>query len=256
MSGPLIACDGAALRLGTVEVLDGVSIAWNRGGVTSLLGRNGAGKTTLLRALAGLLAPVRGSITLAGRAVASMPPGERAARLAFAAQRPVVSADFLVEEVVALGRYALPPDPARIDAAIDALGLGAFRGRRFGALSIGEQHRVALARAFAQLGPEGVLLADEPFAALDLGEAERVRALLTDHGRGGGTVIASVHDPARAVALADRLVLLEAGGIRLDRMVASLAATDLDAIGSALGARLVPVEAAGVRTLAVAPPLP
>ena len=251
-----LACSEASLRLGSTEVLSRVSLAFGPGEVTALLGRNGAGKTTLLRALAGLVAPRSGSISLDGRAVASMPPRARAARLAFAAQRPAVAADFLVEEVVALGRYALPDDPDRMAKAIADLGLEAFRGRRFGALSIGEQHRVSLARAFAQVAPDGILLADEPFAALDLGEAERVRALLADHARGGGTVVASVHDPARAVALADRLVLLDGGTPRLDRRVAELAPADLDAIGAALGARLVPLEGDGFRTLAVAPPLP
>jgi iron complex transport system ATP-binding protein len=251
-----LACTGASLRLGSTEVLARISLELRAGEVTALLGRNGAGKTTLLRALAGLIAPQAGSITLDGRAVASISPHGRAARIAFAAQRPAVAADFLVEEVVALGRFALPADPARIAAALAGFGLGDFRGRRFGALSIGEQHRVALARAFAQLSPDGILLADEPFAALDLGEAERVRALLLAHARGGGTVVASVHDPARAIALADRLVLLDGRTSRLDRRVAELASADLEAIGAALGARLVPVEGEGIRSLAVAPPLP
>lgn len=256
MSGAVLDCSAASVRLGGHEVLDRVTVAWPAGGVTALLGRNGAGKTTLLRALAGLVVPSRGDVSLDGRPVATRPPRERAARIAFAAQRPVVAADFLVEEVIALGRFSLPPEPARIDAAIAGLGLEAFRRRRFGALSIGEQHRVALARAFAQLAPDGILLADEPFAALDLGEAERVRTLLVAHARGGGTVIASVHDPARAVALADRLVLLEGGGIRLDRTTADLSPDDLDVLGRALGARLVRGEIAGTTTLAIAPPLP
>ncbi len=251
-----LACDRATLRLGATEVLTSVTLGFRSGEVTALLGRNGAGKTTLLRGLAGLLAPAEGTIALEGRAVAAMNPRDRAARIAFAAQRPAVAADFRVEEVVALGRYALPADPGRVAAAIGELGLEPFRDRRFGALSIGEQHRVALARALAQLAPDGILLADEPFAALDLGEAERVRSRLAAYARGGGTVIASVHDPARAVALADRLVLLDGRAVRLDRSVASIEAGDLASIGEALGARLVRVAAEGVRTLAIAPPLP
>jgi iron complex transport system ATP-binding protein len=246
-----LACDRATLRLGATEVLTSVTLGFRSGEVTALLGRNGAGKTTLLRGLAGLLAPAEGTIALEGRAVAAMNPRDRAARIAFAAQRPAVAADFRVEEVVALGRYALPADPGRVAAAIGELGLEPFRDRRFGALSIGEQHRVALARALAQLAPDGILLADEPF-----GEAERVRSRLAAYARGGGTVIASVHDPARAVALADRLVLLDGRAVRLDRSVASIEAGDLASIGEALGARLVRVAAEGVRTLAIAPPLP
>lgn len=256
MSRGRLACDRATLRLGETEVLTSATLEFRPGEVTALLGRNGAGKTTLLRGLAGLVAAAEGTITLDGRAVAAMGPRERASRIAFAAQRPAVAADFLVEEVVALGRYALPADPGRVAAAIGDLGLEPFRDRRFGALSIGEQHRVSLARALAQLAPDGILLADEPFAALDLGEAERVRSRLMAHARGGGTVVASVHDPARAVALADRLVLLDGRGVLLDRTVASIEAADLAAIGGALGARLVRVEAEGVRTLAIAPPLP
>lgn len=256
MSAAIVACERATVRLGGREVLSGISFASRPGEVVAILGRNGAGKTTVLRALAGLVVPDAGRVTLDGQDLRSVAPRRRAARIAFAAQRPAVAADFLVSEVVALGRYALPADPARVAAAIAGCGLEEYRDRRFGALSIGEQHRVAIARAFAQLPDDGILLADEPFAALDLGEAERIRGLLVRHARRGGTVLASVHDPARAIGLADRIVLLGERRILLDRPAAALERADLDVIGSALGARLVWIEAAGFRTLAVAPSLP
>ncbi len=256
MSGPRLECERASVRLGGREVLSGISFGSRAGEIVAILGRNGAGKTTLLRALAGLLAPDSGRITLDGRDVSGLPPRVRASRIAFAAQRPGVAADFLVSEVVELGRYALPADRDRVDRAISDCGLEAFRERRFGALSIGEQHRVALARAFAQLSDDGILLADEPFAALDLGEAERIRERLVGHARRGGTVLASVHDPARAITLADRIVLLDERRIGLDRPASDLSEADLGSIGSALGANLVKVEAEGFRTLVVRPSLP
>jgi len=246
---PILETRRLSVRLAATLALDGVDLTLRRGEVRALVGRNGAGKTTLLRACAGLVAPVSGEARLDGASLASLAPRARAARVAFVAQRPSVAAGFLVEEVVAIGRYALPADPGRIAAAIDRLGLEPLRARRFPTLSVGEQHRVAFARALAQVPADGLLVVDEPFAALDLGEAERIRRLLRAHAEGGGAVLVSIHEPGRLEGLADRVTLLAAGRVALEAPLAELGPGELERLGAELGAPIRALERDGRRYL-------
>ncbi|RMH27318.1 MAG: ABC transporter ATP-binding protein [Planctomycetota bacterium] len=197
-------------------VLRGVSASFPAGSVTAIVGPNGAGKSTLLRLLAGVAAPEAGSITLAGRALASLTPRRRAARLALVAQRPTVAGAFTVEDVVRLGRYALPRDDGAVRAALDALDLTAMRHAAVPELSVGQRQRVAIARALAQLGgkAEGAgLLLDEPTAALDPLWALAVFELLRAQARAGACVVMVVHDLTAALNHADHAVILQGGRV-------------------------------------------
>lgn len=181
------------------------------GRVTVLLGLNGSGKTTALRAAAGLVRPAGGRVTVDGMAVHGLPAAARAARIAFVPQRTEVGAPFTAREVAALGRVALPSDPARVDAALAAVGLAALAGRPFATLSGGQQQRVGVARALAQHLPGGVLLLDEAFAAVDLPETAALVALVRGAAAQGATVLAAVHDLSLAGALADDVWCLRDG---------------------------------------------
>ncbi len=186
----------------------------------ALVGESGSGKTTLLRAIAGLLAPERARIDVAGRAWTdtsagiAVPPHRRA--IGWVAQGYALFPHLSALDNVAFGLRASGVDraiaTARARGAMARLGVAALAGRRPAELSGGQRQRVALARALV-LEPE-VLLLDEPLAALDLPTRAAVRrelvaalAPLTCR-----TVIVT-HSPIEALVLGDRIAVLEHGRI-------------------------------------------
>ncbi len=185
-------------------------------GVTVLLGPNGAGKSTLARVLIGLARPWRGTVRIDGRDLGAMRARERARRIAFVAQRPDVASAFSVREVVALGCYAFARAEKPILRALGAMALEDLADEPFATLSVGQQQRVTIARALAQcyaMEAPGVLLADEPFSAMDpshaAGASDVVRRLAAETGVAALLVL---HDFTLARRLADRAVVLRAGG--------------------------------------------
>ncbi|AHH20555.1 putative molybdenum import ATP-binding protein ModC [Nocardia nova SH22a] len=189
------------------------------GEVVALLGPNGAGKTTALRALAGLVPLTGGGLTVAGAVWDEPPsifvPAERR-RVGVVFQDYLLFQHLSALENVAFGLRArgTPRREARTRAAawLDRVGLGDHARATPRALSGGQAQRVALARALAT-DPQ-LLLLDEPLAALDAGTRVQVRADLARHLRDyeGHTVVVT-HDPLDAMVLADRLVIVEDGGI-------------------------------------------
>jgi molybdate transport system ATP-binding protein len=197
-----------------------VEVAVASGELVVLLGPNGAGKTTLLRALAGLLALERGRVVLDGVVLEDAAAGARVPT----EQRPVgfVFQDYLLFphlsalENVAFGLRArgVPRAEARRRAAawLERVGLAGHAGARPRALSGGQAQRVALARAL--VSEPRLLLLDEPLAALDAATRTEVRRDLRRHlASFDGTRLLVTHDPLEAMALADRLVVLEGGHI-------------------------------------------
>ena len=206
------------LRLGRLDLE--LELQVEAGQVVALLGPNGAGKTTALRALAGLLPLASGRVVL-DRSVLEDPA--RGIRVP-AEHRPLgmVFQDYLLFphmsalENVAFGLRARGRGrgEARLLAGawLDRLGLAGLGDARPRALSGGQQQRVALARALA---PEPrLLLLDEPLAALDASMRAEVRRDLRRHLREfPGASLLVTHDPLEAMALADRLVVIEGGRI-------------------------------------------
>ncbi|HYE19388.1 MAG TPA: ABC transporter ATP-binding protein [Tepidisphaeraceae bacterium] len=203
------------------HVLRGVSASFAPGRVCALCGPNGAGKTTLLRCLLGLVAPRAGTVTVGDADLQSLSARARAARLAYVPQRPDVAFEFTAREVVELGAAMVAPARARecAAAALERVGASDLAERVFAHLSVGQQQRVSLARALAQLAasPPGVkfLLADEPVAALDPAHALRTlsllrRVALEDAGSVG--VVCILHDLGLARRFCDDAVLLGAEG--------------------------------------------
>jgi len=135
---------------GDEPVVREVSAAVTPGEVTAILGPNAAGKSTLLRLMLGQLKPDAGKIMLGDRRVHRIAPRRRAATLAYVPQRSTVSFGFTVGQIVRMGRFALPADEQAIDRAIDRCDLRGLVDRPFAALSVGQQQRVLLARAIAQ----------------------------------------------------------------------------------------------------------
>lgn len=206
-----IAAESLGHRFGPVAALDGVTIEAAPGRITAIIGPNAAGKTTLLRCLIGGLRPTEGRALIDGEPAHRQSGRALARRVAYVAQRSVVSAGFTVREVVELGRYALPPSRAAVEQALDQLDLRAVADRPYPALSVGQQQRAALARAVAQLGPDGHLVLDEPTSAMDLRHVRDAARLLRGLADAGATVITALHDLALAAAISDDCWLMDAG---------------------------------------------
>jgi ABC-type spermidine/putrescine transport systems, ATPase components len=191
-----------------------VELAVAAGEVVALLGPNGAGKTTALRTLAGLTPLTGGHIELDGRPLHGLPPDRRPIGMVF--QDYLLFPHLSALENVAFGPrcQGRPKAEARRAAAawLERVGLAEYAAARPRQLSGGQAQRVALARALA-VGPR-LLLLDEPLAALDAHTRLDVRARLRHHlAEFDGVTVLVTHDPLDAMALADRLVVLENGAI-------------------------------------------
>jgi iron complex transport system ATP-binding protein len=185
-------------------------------GITVLLGPNGCGKTTLLRALAGALPVQCGSIRMDGCDLLAMPAAVRARRVSLIPQMPSVSAAFSVREVVELGRYAHPADAGAVRSALVQTDLLELSDSPFHELSAGQQQRVTLARALAQLAgtspDKKLLLADEPFAAMDPARAMRCIRIMRELSERGVMILLVAHDFTTCARTADHAILLGAHG--------------------------------------------
>jgi molybdate transport system ATP-binding protein len=207
-----------AVRL---EALDlDVSLEAAPGEIVAVLGPNGAGKSTFLRAVAGLVPLTRGRVALDDVVLEDtarrihLPPERRPIGVVF--QDYLLFPHLTVLENVAFGLRArgVTGREARVRAAswLDRLGIGETAETKPRALSGGQAQRVALARALAT--DPRILLLDEPLAALDASARGTVRRDLKRHlASFAGIRIVITHDPLEAVALADRLVIVERGRV-------------------------------------------
>jgi spermidine/putrescine transport system ATP-binding protein len=205
--------EGVRKAFGARVAAAGVDLEVRRGEFYSLLGPSGCGKTTLMRLVAGFESPDAGRIEVAGRDMQGVPPHRRDVNLVF--QNYALFPHLDVAGNVAFGlRMAGVADPGpRVGAALERVGLSGFERRSVGTLSGGEQQRVALARAVVT--EPRVLLLDEPLSALDRKLRVGLRAELRRLQRElGMTFVFVTHDQEEALALSDRVAVLDAGRVR------------------------------------------
>ncbi|MGD0473057.1 MAG: ABC transporter ATP-binding protein [Candidatus Velthaea sp.] len=204
-----------ALGYGGCRILGAVSLTVEAGELLALVGPNGIGKSTLLRAIGGMHPIESGTITLEGRAIASLGPRERGRRIALIEADGELPEQMSVADVVAGGRLPYRPwwrwsstaqDRAAVDAALAETEIGALRGRRFAELSSGERQRVWVAQAVAQ--DTRVLLLDEPTSHLDIRHTFELLALVRRLVASGKSAVVVLHDLNVAAAFADRIALL------------------------------------------------
>lgn len=217
----MITLRGCGLRLRGAEILHGIDLEVRPGLVTAVIGPNGAGKSSLLRMASGEVAPTGGRASFAGKPMDNWPPLDLARRRAVVGQRVSLTVPMLAEAVVALGRQpwhgtaAMRADAGAVADAMEMTGVAALARRDYAGLSGGEQQRVQLARALAQLEPmasERALLLDEPTASLDMGHAAALLRLLRRLAADGRTgVMLVLHDLNEASYVADHVVLLQSG---------------------------------------------
>ena len=194
---------------GTAPALRGCDLAVAAGERVALLGPNGAGKTTLLKVLATLVRPSSGALRLLGIDALRSPSLVRA-RIGVLAHETYLYRDLTAAENLRLYAqlYGLDAVEERVAAMLARVGLTDRAHYRVGTLSRGQQQRLALARAL--LHTPALLLLDEPDTGLD----EPGQALLADIVRASGAaVVLATHALERALALADRVVLLAAGRV-------------------------------------------
>jgi iron(III) transport system ATP-binding protein len=199
---------------GAVRAVDDASIAIDKGELVTLLGPSGCGKTTTLRMIAGFELPDEGQIVLDERDITSVPPNRRDTAMVF--QSYAIFPHLTVDENIAYGlRVKRMPSAEvrrRVDAIAEVAGLEGLLRRQPNQLSGGQQQRVALARALV-MEPK-VLLFDEPLSNLDaklrVQMREQIRSL---QQRFGITAVYVTHDQAEAMALSDRIVVMNQGKV-------------------------------------------
>jgi ABC-type Fe3+/spermidine/putrescine transport system ATPase subunit len=197
---------------GTVAAVRDVSLEIAPGEFLTLLGPSGCGKTTLLRLIAGLESPDRGRLLLGGRDVTDDPPHRRPVNTVFQhyalfPHRTVAGNVAFGLEMAGRTRAEIPP---LVERALEMVRLAGLGPRRVDQLSGGQRQRVALARAVV-LEPE-VLLLDEPMSALDRKLREEMRAEVKSlHRRLGTTFVFVTHDQEEALALSDRVAVMNDG---------------------------------------------
>ncbi|QPF83670.1 ATP-binding cassette domain-containing protein [Bradyrhizobium genosp. L] len=218
--GPETAARGLSLTIrslrksfGDNEVLRGIDLHIPAGQFVAIVGRSGCGKSTLLRLIAGLEKPTAGSIAF------GEPPRAQDIRVMFQEPRLLPWARVLSNVEVGLGRERSSADAqARAEQALVEVGLGDKRAQWPSVLSGGQKQRVALARAL--VSQPRVLAFDEPLGALDALTRISMQALLERVWRDQGfSAILVTHDVAEAVALADRVLVIEDGRIAQDVMI-------------------------------------
>ncbi len=199
---------------GDIAAVSDVSFAIGAGTLVTLLGPSGCGKTTTLRMIAGLELPTAGTIRIGGEDVTRVPASARDVSMVF--QNYALFPHMTVLENVSYGLVVSglpkPEVAAKAQAALATVGLSGFDARLPSELSGGQQQRVAVARALV-LEP-AVLLFDEPLSNLDARLRRQMREEIRElQRRLSLTVVYVTHDQAEAMAVSDRIVVMNKGGV-------------------------------------------
>ncbi|HVM41015.1 MAG TPA: metal ABC transporter ATP-binding protein [Acidimicrobiia bacterium] len=209
-AGVAVLGEGVVLARGGSVVVAASDVRIPAGAVTSVIGPNGSGKTTLMHAIAGILEPERGVLTVLGSSPAAVH-----ARVAYVLQSTAVNERLpvTVREVVGMARYARlgafrrfgAADRRAVDEAMERLDIADLAQRHLRELSGGQRQRVFVAQGLAQEAE--ILLLDEPVTALDIPSHERIDAVVEEERHRGTTIVLSTHDVSEA-ARGDHVLLM------------------------------------------------
>jgi len=218
----LFEVDSLSFAYGSAPLIDGLKLTIGEGGVVALLGPNGSGKTTLLKLLLGLLKPTRGVIRLRGKEIHEIGRRELARQLAYVPQVHREAFGFHVFDVVLMGRMPHSSffsrygdkDKQIVWEALEKLGILHLAGRPYTEISGGERQLTLIARALAQ--GVRVFVMDEPTNGLDYGNQVRLLERVGRLADEGYTFVFTSHHPEHALAIADRVVMMQSGAIIRD----------------------------------------
>ena len=217
----MIEVENIVYNAGNKRLLDGVSFLAKPGEFLTIIGANGAGKSTLLKLLCKEIQASSGSIRIRNQAISRYTTEALAQFRSVLAQQTTLSMSFQVEELVMMGRYPhfenrpSEKDRAIVEQAMQETGITEFKNRTYQTLSGGEQQRVQLARALAQIydQPGGILFLDEPTNGLDMLYQQQIMQLSRDLADRGFCVISVLHDINFAARYADKVLILKQGKI-------------------------------------------
>ena len=208
-----------AYRVQNSNLLEDVSFTLNEVEIVSLIGPNGAGKSTLLKCILGIIKPTSGNITLDGRDIQSLSRVSLARHIAYLSQDKKLAWPGKVKNIVALGQFGADTNSTKstlatcstLNKAMKLCQLDEIANRSVASLSGGELARVQFARAIASDTP--YLLADEPFASLDLKHQRELIKIMKTCAQYGTCNLVVMHELSLAVNFSDRLIWLKNGKI-------------------------------------------
>jgi iron complex transport system ATP-binding protein len=210
--------DNLSFSYGDADAISDVTLDVKRGEFVGLIGPNGSGKSTVLKSLYRALKPDRGTVMLDGEDLYTLSHKQSAQKLGVVGQENDVPFDFLVEEIVAMGRSPhkklfdadTPADRQIVHHALEHLGMESMAKRSYLNLSGGEKQRVLIARVIAQ--ETDFLLLDEPTNHLDISYQLQIFDFVR---RLQVTVLSAIHDLNMAALYCDRLFVLKEGRVVL-----------------------------------------
>ena len=205
-----------------VEIVHGVDFNVDEGEFVCIIGANGCGKTTTLKALMGLLPALGGECLVHGKNVAKLSEKDRSREFAYIPQAHTPPFPFSVSDVVLMGRTPYINQLSRVSSgdkeiayeAMELLDIVDLADKAYTMLSGGQQQLVLIARALTQ--QSGILVMDEPTAALDFGNQQLVLSRMRTLSEMGKAVIMVTHDPDHALFCADKVIVMSEGRVIME----------------------------------------
>lgn len=212
---PVVEIEDARVALGGARILDGVDLTIHPGELVALLGANGSGKSTLLRALLGIHPLEGGSAKLFGvssqRSRAHTRLGYVPQDSADAGSIPATARETVAAGLLGPGRWFLRPGDARVERALEAVGMADLAGRPVTRMSGGQRRRVLIARALVR-APR-LLILDEPFAGIDLASQDSIARLFRELHADGVSILVVLHELGPLEPDITRAVVLDHGRV-------------------------------------------
>lgn len=214
-----LTASNVSVKIGDQTIIDHVNFAAKSGECIGLIGPNGSGKSTLLRALCGLLAKEEGEIWVGEKEISSIGAKELARKVGYVPQDTSIGFDFLVNEMVLMGRHAHlprfgvegPVDYDIVRQVMERTAIAHLANRPVTRLSGGQRQMVFIAKALAQ--QPSIYLFDEPVSALDINRQLQVLELIRALADEGALTVTAIHDLNLASRYCDRLIMLHNGQI-------------------------------------------